>query len=137
MRVFFDTSAFAKRYVKEPGTLRVMEICSAADSLGLAAIYLPEMVSVLNRLIREGKLAEDEYCGVRETVLADIEDADICELTPRAISHSLRCLEKNALRALDAIHLGCALAYGPDLFVSSDRRQVKAARKEGLKVLEI
>jgi predicted nucleic acid-binding protein len=114
-----------------------MEICNEADSLGLSVIYLPEMVSVLNRLIREGKLSEDEYFGVQKTILADVEDADICELTPRAIAHSLRCLEKNALRTLDAIHLGCALAYGPDLFVSSDRRQLKAARNEGLKVIEI
>jgi hypothetical protein len=41
------------------------------------------------------------------------------------------------VHALDAIQLGCALAYAPDLFVSSDRRQIKAARSEGLTVIEV
>jgi predicted nucleic acid-binding protein len=50
MRTFFDTSAFVKRYVEEPGSERVMEICREAEHLVLSLICLPEMVSTLNRL---------------------------------------------------------------------------------------
>ncbi len=35
---------------------------------------------------------------------------------------------------MDALHLGCALLVKPDLFVSSDRRQIEAAEREGLMV---
>jgi hypothetical protein len=38
---------------------------------------------------------------------------------------------------MDALHLGCALIVEPDLFVSSDHRQLEAARREGLKVMEV
>ncbi|MCU0574559.1 MAG: type II toxin-antitoxin system VapC family toxin [Syntrophobacteraceae bacterium] len=106
MRVFFDTSAFVKRYIEEPGTEKVVEICGQADSLALCVICLPEMISTLNRLVRENRLSADDY-------------------------------QKNALRAMDALHLGCALIVEPDLFVSSDHRQLEAARREGLKVMEV
>jgi uncharacterized protein len=137
VKVFFDTSAFAKRYVEERGTNRVIEICSRADAVGLSVICLPEMVSALCRLVREKKLGQQEYESMREIILADQEDADICDITSSVLTYALRCLENNAVHALDAIQLGCALAYAPDLFVSSDRRQIKAARSEGLTVIEV
>ena len=36
MKLFFDTSAFAKRYVTENGTSRVLELCQKANAIGLA-----------------------------------------------------------------------------------------------------
>lgn len=137
MKVFFDASAFAKRYVEESGTHRVIDICNQADAIGLSIICLPEMISTLCRLVRERKLSRQEYRGMRDSILADLEDADICDITSPVLTHALGCLENNALRVLDAIQLGCALAYAPDLFVSADRRQIKVARSEGLTVVEI
>ncbi len=61
MRTFFDTSAFVKRYIEEPGSERVMEIRSEAGHLVLSLICLPEMISTLNHLVREGKLSGDQY----------------------------------------------------------------------------
>ena len=136
MKVFFDTSAFVKRYVEEPGTEKVIEICDQTEQLVLSVICLPEMISTLNRLVREGKLPAADYRTLRDLILREIEDAEICRLTPEVVSQTLRCLENNDLRAMDAIHLGCAVVVKPDLFVSADKRQIKAAQKEGLKVVE-
>ncbi|NSW87563.1 MAG: type II toxin-antitoxin system VapC family toxin [Syntrophobacteraceae bacterium] len=136
MKVFFDTSAFVKRYVEEPGTEKVLEICDRAEQLVLCIICLPEMISTLNRLVREGKLPGDDYQKLRDLILKEIEDAEICCLTPEVVGQTIRCLENNVLRAMDALHLGCALVVEPDLFVSSDQRQIEAAKREGLKVLE-
>jgi hypothetical protein len=33
MRVFFDTSAFVKRYIEEPGTDKVVDICIQASRI--------------------------------------------------------------------------------------------------------
>ncbi|MCU0587829.1 MAG: type II toxin-antitoxin system VapC family toxin [Syntrophobacteraceae bacterium] len=136
MRVFFDTSAFVKRYIEEPGTDKVVEICMQADSLVLCVICLPEMISTLSRLVRENKLSGDDYQKTRDLILREIEDVEICHLTPDVVTQTMRCLENNALRAMDALHLGCALIVEPDLFVSSDHRQLEAARSEGLEVME-
>ena len=136
MRVFFDTSAFVKRYIAEPGTDKVVEICRQAEQLVLCVICLPEMISTLNRLVREGKLSADDYRNVRDLILREIEDVEICFLTPDVVSRTIKCLENSPLRAMDALHLGCALMVGPDLFVSSDQRQIEAAKREGLTVVE-
>jgi hypothetical protein len=137
MRVFFDTSAFVKRYIEEPGTEKVVEICDQAEQLVLCVICLPEMISTLNRLVREGKLPAADYQKLRDVILKEIEDAEICYVTPEVVTHTIRCLENNVLRAMDALHLGCALVVEPDLFVSSDHRQIEAAKREGLKVMEV
>jgi hypothetical protein len=134
MRVFFDTSALVKRYLDEPGSIRVLEICREADSLVVSVICLPEMVSMLNRLIRQGTLSAQTYHQTKSLMLSDLEDADICNLTPEVIGRAIQCLENHPVRGMDGLHLGCALIVGPDLFVSSDPAQVEAARKEGLRV---
>ncbi len=61
MKVFFDTSALVKRYVNETGSQQVVEICQKADALALSIICLPEMISTLCRLVREGKLSEEIF----------------------------------------------------------------------------
>jgi len=137
MRAFFDTSAFVKRYIEEPGSERVMEICGEAEHLVLSLICLPEMISTLNRLVREGKLSGDQYRRIKDLILGDFEDIEVCDITTEVVKQTIGCLEKNPLRALDALQLGCALVVGPDLFVSSDRRQIEAALREGLEAVEI
>lgn len=68
MRVFFDTSAFVKRYIEEPGTEQVFEICDRAEQLALCVICLPEMISTLSRLVREGKLQSGDYHKLRDAM---------------------------------------------------------------------
>jgi uncharacterized protein len=136
MKVFFDTSAFVKRYVEEAGTEKVLDVCGRAEQLVLCVICLPEMISTLNRLVREGKLQGDDYQKLRDLILKEIENVEICYLTPEVVTQTIRCLENNVLRAMDAVHLGCALVVEPDLFVSSDQRQIEAAKREGLQVMQ-
>ena len=137
MRVFFDTSAFVKRYVEEPGTGEVIEICGNAEELVLSIICIPEMISTLNRLLRDGKLSADAYRKTRDTIFRETEDAQICYITPDVVARTIRCLENNPPRAMDALHLGCALSAEVELFVSSDQRQLDAANREGLKVVKV
>ena len=132
MRVFFDTSAFVKRYVEEPGSDKVMKICMDAEHIVLSIICLPEMISTLNRLVRETKLSSEEYQQVKILLLDDFKDIEVCEITTDVIKCTIECLEQHPLRAMDALHLGCALVVKPDVFVSSDQRQIEAARKERL-----
>ena len=52
--------------------------------------------------------------------------------TKYVISHSVKLLEKNVLRAMDSFHVACALEWQADLFVTSDKRQLIAAKNVGL-----
>ena len=134
MRVFFDTSAFVKRYVSEDGTDAVLQWCDEATEIALSGIALPELISAFCRLQREGKITETQYRQLKSSLLADIEDAAICDLSPTVLAQAISSLEKNVLRGMDAIHIGSAVALKVDVFISADKRQLDAAARMGLRV---
>lgn len=134
MRVFFDSSAFVKRYVSENGTQTVLEWCEQATEIGLSGIALPEIISTFCRLRREGKIDETQYQQLKSLLITDIQDAEICNLTPAVLAHAISSLETNRLRGMDAIHIGSALALKVDVFISGGNRQIEAATQAGLHV---
>jgi predicted nucleic acid-binding protein len=134
MRVFFDTSAFVKRYIRETGTDPVLEWCDGATEIGLSGIALPEIISAFCRLRREAKITDTQYRQLKTLLLADIEDAAICDLSPAVLGLAVSSLETNILRGMDAIHIASAVALRADIFVSADKRQSEAAIRAGLRV---
>lgn len=137
MKVFLDTSALAKRYIAEPGSDKVMALCQQADSLVVSVICLPELISTLSRLVREKKLAKAGYPRLKVDAMSDLADVDICQITPGVMVSVISLLESHPLRAMDALHVACALAVEPDIFVAADHRQLSAARKAGLKIVDV
>ena len=134
MKTFFDASAFAKRYVEETGSQLVDDICVNAKELSISVICVPEIISALNRRVREKRLSHPDYDTIKQRLSADVRDAVIVNLIPEVIVTSTKLLEASPLRAMDALHVACALVWGAELFVSSDKRQVTAAKKAGLKI---
>lgn len=137
MKTFFDSSAFAKRYVDEPGSERVDSLCMAASELGLCVLCVPEILSAMNRRLRERRLKRDEYELIKRRLLEEVVDATIIDLTPAVIAVAVAALERSAVRAADAMHVAAAAAWGAERFVSADQQQLAAARKAGLKVMAI
>ena len=137
MKVFLDTSAFAKRYVAEQGSDEVLAMCQQADSLVVSVICLPELASTLSRLVREKKLSQADYLKLKGNAMADMADIDVCQLTPEVLASVVSLLELHPLRAMNALHVACALACKADVFVSADHRQLSAARKAGLKIVDV
>ncbi len=137
MKVFLDTSAFAKRFIAEQGSDKVLALCRQAESLVVSVICFPELISTLSRLVREKKLTKAAYRKLKGEAVADLEDVDICQMTPDVLASVVSLHEEHPLRTLDALHVACALNYGPDVFVSADHRQLAAARKAGLKIVDV
>jgi predicted nucleic acid-binding protein len=137
LKVFFDTSAFAKRYVAEQGSEKVLVLCEQADNLTVSVICLPELISTLSRLVREKRLAKSDYLRLKHDATSDLADADICQITSDVLTSVVKLLESHPLRAMDAIHIAGALAVNADIFISADHRQLTAARKAGLKVIDV
>lgn len=96
-------------------------------------ILIPELISGLNRRLREGALTDRDYRQARKKLLDDVRDATVLQLTPAVISLSVKLLENNVLRAMDALHVACALEWKAGLFVTSDRKQADAAMSSGLR----
>ena len=63
-----------------------------------------------------------DYRKAKRRLLEDVRDATMLQVTPAVISHSVKLLENNILRTMDALHVACVLEWQADLFVTSDRK---------------
>ncbi len=72
MKTFLDSSAFAKRYVEESGSQTVETLCAAATDLALSIVCIPEIISALNRRVRERNLSTRQYETAKEYLSEDI-----------------------------------------------------------------
>jgi predicted nucleic acid-binding protein len=133
VRIFFDSSAFAKRYVTEPGSQTVDELCAKATIIAIGVLCVPEIISALNRRLREKRLSPQNYAAIKQRFAEDVRDAVVVNLTPSVISAGITILEGTSIRALDALHVACAMEWNTELFVSADKQQLAAARKAGLR----
>jgi len=132
MKLFLDSSALAKRFIDEPGSQRVEDLCANASALGLSVICVPEIISALSRRKRERTLTPRQYTQIKRRLLEDVRDADLISLTPEVLRVSIAVLESSIVRGMDAIHIASAVEWNADLFVSGDQQQIRAARKAGL-----
>ncbi len=137
MKMFFDASAFAKRYVEEEGSDMVEELCRGADALALSVICVPEIISALNRRVREGSLSRIQYREAKACLSAEVAGITIVNLVPAVVVDAIKVLETNAVRAMDALHVACALQWKAELFVSSDERQLSAAKRAKLRTMKV
>lgn len=137
MNVFFDSSALVKRYLEESGSEKVERLCLKSTQIIVSITCLPEIISALNRKKREDAVSSQEYAIMKERLLLEFEEYLSCPLTPQVIAATVAILERFSLRAMDAIHLACAMEVSPRLFVSSDVRQLEAAKKLKFKIQKV
>ncbi len=129
MRVFIDTSAYAKRFVEEVGSEEVDDLFSEATELGVSIILLPEIISGMNRRLREKNISKRHYDRIKNVLSKEVEDIDVVQITYSVLNTTIQLLEKNKLRAMDSIHIACAVEWDADCFATSDKKQFAAAKK--------
>ncbi len=100
----------------------------------VSVLCIPEVFSACNRLVREKLITTEQYSAIKHEFLLDIDSAVVVNLTEGIIEQSVACLEKGAIRSLDAIHVSSALVYGTDIFVTGDMRQKSVTELMGLAV---
>jgi uncharacterized protein len=137
MNLFFDASAFVKRYIDESGSDEIEHLCAGADDVGVSILLPIEIVSTFSRLKREKKISEKEYTRLKEELFTDLRDVTIISFSPETVTMAIDSIERSPLKTLDAAHIGCALEYQPDFFVSSDIQQLHAAGRAGLRVKKV
>jgi predicted nucleic acid-binding protein len=137
MRTFFDSSGLAKRYIKEQGSDKVEALLAEATEAAVGLICPPEIISALSRLRRQSSISAAQYDIAKKALFEDIEDMSICAITIPVVHVAIDLIERHPLRTMDALHVACALDWQADLFVSSDRRQLAAAAKSGLHVIQV
>ena len=137
MKLFLDSSAFAKRFVEEKGSQQVQDLCSQATELCLCVLCVLEVVSALNRRLREKNLTRLQYQQAKQSLAQEVNDAIVIDLTPEVVRLGIEVLEASPVQTMDALQIASALAWQADLFASADHRQTTAAKAAKLHTRQI
>ena len=141
-RVYLDSSALIKRYVKEKDSEVVKALYKGAYSGKLKLITnlwnVGEALGVFDRTRRRGLMDEKTYDFVRRALLADIKRLSrlgVLDLVPvhsTLLADSWGIIQKYHIYQADALQLVSAKYEAVEEFYTADKRLHKVALEEGL-----
>ncbi len=143
---YLDSSALAKLYATETGTVWVTALCAptTGHTLNIVRITGAEIVAALFRRVQIGSLTLADAQLAATRFRRDLSSRyEIIEVTEALIEVAMRLAETHALRGYDAVQLAAALelqsvrtafALPPITFVSADKRLNAVASIEGLMI---
>lgn len=142
-----DTSALAKRYVREAGTDQVSRVVESGSSgsVQVAYIALLEMRSLLRIAQEQRRITKEQAQVIRAGLGADLQSRiAVREIIGADWPQAANLVDRHDLRPADAIHLASAISLRDECgeeatieFVCSDSRLCQAAAKEGFAVLDL
>lgn len=137
---YLDTSALAKKYIKESGSEKVKDILGKEAIIATSKLTYAEMLSALIRRTRSGDISKSEA----ERFISDFEN-DWSEFYSVGVKDDIFSIIKRviglySLRGVDSIHLASAVWLKEMLkediaFVASDANLLEAAQREGLHII--
>ena len=139
---YFDTSALIKRYVREPGSARVVSLLRRHDLLS-SAITPVEIMSALGRRRRDRELSEEAFVATLNRVRSERIRWELVEVGETILSRAEEMVQGTVpMRALDAIHVASLIVFQAAAgfripFVTSDGRQRDAGLFLGLDIIWI
>jgi predicted nucleic acid-binding protein len=127
--VYLDSSALVKLVVREAESEALRAWLAAHPAVITSGLAVTEVRRAVSRLSPRRGLSDRARLVLDGVALLTV-DQDILERAAR--------LAPAELRTLDAIHIASALSLGADLlaFVTYDDRQMAAARKAGLPLVQ-
>lgn len=143
---FFDSSALAKRYINETGSVWVETITAPTsdNAIFVANITGVEVVSALARRVKGGKLLAADALSAISSLERDLSaEYFLTDISFALVTSAMRLAGKHALRGYDAVQLAVALDVNQNnlafssstiTFVSADTNLNNAAHAEGLAV---
>ena len=145
---FFDASAVVKRYVHEPGSEWVRQLCNARGEHGnrlnpiaIAEISRVEVAAAFAVLARRNEITANLAKRVYKQFTDELDqEYRSIRFTAEIIRNASDLTQQHPLKAYDAVQLAAALAFLDSLkntdviplFISGDDKLLQAAQAEGL-----
>lgn len=136
MIVYFDTSAFLKLVIAEPGSVTAVRAWTDADQVATCRLLYPEARAGLSQARRMGRLPARSVGASRRTLEALWADVEVVEITLQVAQAAGDAAEQHGLRGYDAVHLASALHASSDALVCADTDLLRAAHACGLAVVD-
>ena len=145
---FVDASAWVKHCYQEPGSVRVDELInrllsSQPSRLLFSGLGLTETASIINRYHNARQIPRKTFQQSIAQLAKDAARMQSIPIDDKIIERSLPLLLRHNLNASDALYLQQILDWEVRndstndriVLVATDRRLLRAAEREGLKVL--
>jgi predicted nucleic acid-binding protein len=134
---FWDSSAFVKLLIEEPGRDLAVEMWNAAERNIAARLAVPEVSAAIATAKRSGRLDAASEREVRRRWTRHLDGIEFVELLARVGRDAADLAAEHDLSGADSVHLASLLALREmDLaLVTWDRRLAAAAAAEGLPVV--
>lgn len=140
---FLEATAFAKLFVREPGTdalIKLME--TVEDNRKLIAASTPlEVYAAIRRRERNGGISHEDAAAALEILRLESSRTVQEPLNPAVLECARQLLDRRMLRWPDALQIGAAIVardmfQGTEIiFVSASPHLLEAAKAEGLPVV--
>jgi uncharacterized protein len=134
--VYFDTSAFLKLVIAEPGSATAIRAWADADNVAACRLLYPEARAGLAQARRLGRLPARSASASRRALEALWVDVEVVEITPEVAQAAGDAAERHALRGYDAVHLVCALHTSADVLVCADTDLLRAAHDCNVAIID-
>ena len=138
MWAYCDSSVLVKRYVREPGRRKLLDLLREHSCVS-SALTPVEIRSAFRRRVHEGSLDVTHLPALLDRLAADRSHWTLVTVGAEVLTVAETLAATHPLRTLDAIHVASAQLFSarmpaPPLFVSADRRQTDVAGAMGLTV---
>jgi predicted nucleic acid-binding protein len=134
--VYFDTSAFLKLVIAEPGSATAIRAWADADNVAACRLLYPEARAGLAQARRMGRLPARSVSASRRALEALWVDVEVVEITPQVAQAAGDAAERHGLGGYDAVHLVSALHTSADVLVCADTDLLRAAQACNLAVID-
>ena len=129
MRVFVDTSSLFKKYLDEPGSDVFENVLTKATEIAISPITWLEINAALERCVHNHSLPRGQAERLRIEVKKDFGYFWRILWNENLESKAIEIIHKHALKTLDSLQLASAILSESELFVTSDRKLYREAKK--------
>ena len=141
---FLETTAFAKLFVREPGTEALIHLLeSVEDNKKLISALTPlEVYAAIRRRVHSGQVASELAAPVLDLLRTESARMVQQPLNPGVLEATGRLLDRSPLHWPEALQLGAALVARemypgtPITFVSASASMLEAAMAEGFETID-
>lgn len=133
----WDSSAFVKLLVEEPGRDLAVELWNDSIDVAASRLVIPEVGAAFAAARRAGRLDDAAHRAAAREWDRYRRAVDLVELAPEVAERASMLAARHALSGADAVHLASALLLvdADPIFVTWDRRLGDAASAAGLDVV--
>jgi predicted nucleic acid-binding protein len=134
--VYFDTSAFVKLVIEEPGAKIAREAWLAADRVTAGSLLYAEARASLAAAHRARRLSAAAHQQAKAHLQTLWPQLVVIQPTTGVIERAGDLCEEEALRGYDGVHLASALTANVDVLASADLKLMTAARARGIRIID-